>query len=226
MARDILAVPVSTVASEAAFSTGGHVLYAFRSSLSAKIVQSLICAQDCAEANDGVSPDPVLDVDGNELKTGTNYYVLSTFRPGGGLSLYPLPNKNITSAVAQLVFGQGLPVVFDNGGTDLGEVVRESTDLTISFAPGMLFSPAEWKVVGYDEAAENHFVVAGESDGDESTVNNRFQIRKNSSLGDYRFFFCPKDCSDVGIYVEDDGIRRLALEHYFFSSTFMFKAAC
>ncbi|KAL0381045.1 UNVERIFIED_CONTAM: putative AC transposase [Sesamum angustifolium] len=46
MARDILAVPISTVASEAAFSTGGSVLDAFRSSLSPKIVQAIICAQD------------------------------------------------------------------------------------------------------------------------------------------------------------------------------------
>ncbi|KAL2240865.1 UNVERIFIED_CONTAM: Zinc finger BED domain-containing protein RICESLEEPER 2 [Sesamum indicum] len=46
MARDILAVPVSTVASDATFSTGGHVLDAFRSSLSPKIVQAIIYAQD------------------------------------------------------------------------------------------------------------------------------------------------------------------------------------
>ncbi|KAL2237480.1 UNVERIFIED_CONTAM: Zinc finger BED domain-containing protein RICESLEEPER 2, partial [Sesamum indicum] len=46
IARNILAVPVSTIASEAAFSTGGRVLDAFRSSLSPKIVQAIICAQD------------------------------------------------------------------------------------------------------------------------------------------------------------------------------------
>lgn len=45
MARDILAIPVSTVASESAFSTGGRVLDAFRNSLSPRIVQALVCAQ-------------------------------------------------------------------------------------------------------------------------------------------------------------------------------------
>jgi len=46
MARDILAVPVSTVSSESAFSTSGRVLDQFRSSLGSKTVESLICAQD------------------------------------------------------------------------------------------------------------------------------------------------------------------------------------
>ena len=36
MARDILAVPVSTVSSESAFSTSGQVLDQFRSSLGPK----------------------------------------------------------------------------------------------------------------------------------------------------------------------------------------------
>ncbi|XP_019173804.1 PREDICTED: zinc finger BED domain-containing protein RICESLEEPER 3-like [Ipomoea nil] len=46
MTRDILAVPISTVASESTFSTSGRVLDAFRSSLTPKIVEALVCAQD------------------------------------------------------------------------------------------------------------------------------------------------------------------------------------
>ncbi|XP_021749798.1 zinc finger BED domain-containing protein RICESLEEPER 3-like [Chenopodium quinoa] len=53
MARDVLAIPVSTVASESAFSTGGRVLDSFRSSLSTKMVEALICAQDWLRTSQG-----------------------------------------------------------------------------------------------------------------------------------------------------------------------------
>ncbi|XP_057958509.1 zinc finger BED domain-containing protein RICESLEEPER 2-like [Malania oleifera] len=46
MVHDVLAVPISTVASESVFSTGGCVPNAFRISLTLKIVQALICTQD------------------------------------------------------------------------------------------------------------------------------------------------------------------------------------
>ncbi len=46
MALDVLAVPVSTVASESAFSIGGRILDPFRSSLSLDMVQVLIFSQN------------------------------------------------------------------------------------------------------------------------------------------------------------------------------------
>ena len=43
MSRDILAVPISTVASEAAFSVGGRTLSAVRNSLNDESLEALIC---------------------------------------------------------------------------------------------------------------------------------------------------------------------------------------
>ncbi|GKB75752.1 zinc finger BED domain-containing protein RICESLEEPER 2-like protein [Tanacetum coccineum] len=51
LARDVLAIPISIVASESVFSTSGRVLDAFRSSLTPPVVESLICTQDWFREN-------------------------------------------------------------------------------------------------------------------------------------------------------------------------------
>ena len=55
VAKDVLAVPVSTVASESAFSTGGRIVDPFRSSLSPLMVQNLVCAQNWLQATVPIS---------------------------------------------------------------------------------------------------------------------------------------------------------------------------
>nr|XP_009774458.1 PREDICTED: zinc finger BED domain-containing protein RICESLEEPER 2-like [Nicotiana sylvestris] len=46
MARDVLVIPISSVASERAFSTGWRILDQFRRSLTPKLVETLVCLQD------------------------------------------------------------------------------------------------------------------------------------------------------------------------------------
>ncbi|KAG8371050.1 hypothetical protein BUALT_Bualt13G0046600 [Buddleja alternifolia] len=46
IARDVLAIPVSTVASESAFSTSGRILDPYRSSLNPEMVEALVCCQN------------------------------------------------------------------------------------------------------------------------------------------------------------------------------------
>ncbi|KAK1417386.1 hypothetical protein QVD17_26513 [Tagetes erecta] len=57
MARDILAIQISTVASESAFSTSGRVLEPYRTRLSTKIVEALVCTQDWVRK----SKKPIVD---------------------------------------------------------------------------------------------------------------------------------------------------------------------
>jgi hAT family C-terminal dimerisation region len=50
LTKDILAVPISTVASESTFSTSGRILSPVRSSLNDESIEALICAQDWLRA--------------------------------------------------------------------------------------------------------------------------------------------------------------------------------
>uniref|UniRef100_A0A803N9Q5 BED-type domain-containing protein n=1 Tax=Chenopodium quinoa TaxID=63459 RepID=A0A803N9Q5_CHEQI len=55
--ENCLAVPISTVASESAFNTGGRVLDQFRSSLTPRVVEGLVCAENWLRA----SPFPSIE---------------------------------------------------------------------------------------------------------------------------------------------------------------------
>ncbi|CAN1229334.1 Putative AC transposase [Linum perenne] len=71
IARDMLAIPISTVASESAFSTGGRVLNSFRTSLIPGIVEALICCGDWLRMSSihSVSMNDEEDVPVEDLET-------------------------------------------------------------------------------------------------------------------------------------------------------------
>ena len=56
VACDVLAIPVSTLALESAFSIGGHVLDPFCKSLSPNTVETLICTQNWLRSKDLTEP--------------------------------------------------------------------------------------------------------------------------------------------------------------------------
>ncbi|KAK1441173.1 hypothetical protein QVD17_07013 [Tagetes erecta] len=62
MAKDILAIQISTVASESAFSTSGRVLDPYRTRLSSNIVEALVCTQDWVRKSRKPIVDDVADI--------------------------------------------------------------------------------------------------------------------------------------------------------------------
>ena len=61
ISRDILAIPISTIASESAFRTSGHILDAFRSSLSPKTVDALVCSQNWLKKDHTINLQEILE---------------------------------------------------------------------------------------------------------------------------------------------------------------------
>nr|KAJ0187061.1 hypothetical protein LSAT_V11C900492060 [Lactuca sativa] len=57
MAKDLLGIQISTVASESAFSTSGRIIDSYRANLSAPIIEALVCTQDWVRK----SKKPIVD---------------------------------------------------------------------------------------------------------------------------------------------------------------------
>ncbi|CAI0560272.1 unnamed protein product [Linum tenue] len=85
MAKDVLAAPISTVASESAFSAGGRILDDFRSSLTPRIVEALICSSDWirGDSRPSLDEEDAEEVDkideGKILKLALHIYIVIDF---------------------------------------------------------------------------------------------------------------------------------------------------
>jgi len=62
IAHDILTIPISTIASESAFSNGRYILDPFRSSLSLLTVEALICTQDWLKSNEDLDYENFIEI--------------------------------------------------------------------------------------------------------------------------------------------------------------------
>nr|XP_043640123.1 miraculin-like [Erigeron canadensis] len=174
--------------------------------------------------------DSVLDITGKNLHSGTNYYIMPAAR-GGGIILGPTGvNKTCPLGIAQLQTNKyGLPLTFTPVNPKK-RIIRLSTDVNIKFSGHTNCNKSNiWKLK-YDEVMRQYFVKVGGVEGNpgRETLDNWFKIEKAEN--GYKLVFCPTVCNfckvlcrDVGIFVDDNGKRRLALSYVPFSVIFIAK---
>ncbi|PPR99062.1 hypothetical protein GOBAR_AA21617 [Gossypium barbadense] len=137
--------------------------------------------------------DPVLDISGQELRTGIDYYIL--------------PQQEVSN---------GLPLTFSPVNVTQG-VVRVSTDLNIKFSAASICVQTTLWTLHFDESVQKYIVTTGGVEGNpgRETLSNWFKIQKFED--DYRLVYCPTVCNfcrpvcgALGVFM-DGGTRRLAI---------------
>lgn len=165
----------------------------------------------------------VLDIDGQQLRTGKDYYILPVVRGnGGGLKLYSGRTSQCPLDVVQEggELNRGVPVTFlPVNHTET--TIKESTDLNIKFSGGSICKESTvWRL---DAASSQLFISTGGVVGNpgRATLSNWFRIDKLEGSNNnwwYKLVFCPgvcdtcrPICGELGIIIEKSGTRRLAL---------------
>ncbi|KFK41767.1 hypothetical protein AALP_AA2G169600 [Arabis alpina] len=158
--------------------------------------------------------EPVVDAAGTPI-SGGSYYIFPIDVQGGGVALSsrngkPCPLEIVQdSSNAEL----GIPVKFSDWKSNV-EFVPESESLNIEMdtAATICGQSTYWSVDEGDREIKMLFVAAGPK-----PEVFHFQIEKSGDFFSYKFVVCPNwsqskdDCLDVGIFVDENGVRRLAL---------------
>ncbi|KAF8090442.1 hypothetical protein N665_0476s0021 [Sinapis alba] len=166
----------------------------------------------------------VFDVEGEPV-FNSSYYLRPVFDViDGGLTLSPRGDNECPLYIGQESrrIYPGIPVIFSHWLFHI-DYIYESVDLSIKMdvEDTTCAEPTYWSDPAPGAVVE--FIVAGSK-----PLNGSFQIKKSENvIGGYNIVFCPKgtDCSKankVGIFVDGDSVRRLALSFKRFLRPFEF----
>ncbi|KAL1192202.1 Kunitz trypsin inhibitor 4 [Cardamine amara subsp. amara] len=165
----------------------------------------------------------VVDIDGEILFMDDSFYVLPVIRgQGGGLTLRGRGGKPCPFDIVQSSseVNEGIPVKF-SGWTSRVGFVPDSENLHIKTVvkATICLQSTYWRIGEFDDVRKQYFVVAGPKpkSSEKDSLKSFFTIEKSGDDA-FKFVFCPRDwdsdspkCSDVGIFVDELGVRRLAL---------------
>ncbi|XP_057787093.1 kunitz trypsin inhibitor 5-like [Salvia miltiorrhiza] len=161
----------------------------------------------------------VVDIDGNPVQAGVDYYILPVIRGrGGGLTLASTGNKTCPLDVVQEPgeLDNGLPLTFRPPNSSQ-RVVRVSADQNFIFSAASVCVQSTVWTLQLDESISNYIITTGGVEGNygRETLSNWFRIDEYDS--DYKIVYCPAACDtcrvicgDVDVLVQD-GVRRLVL---------------
>lgn len=171
------------------------------------------------------STKPVLDIDGNLLVYGIEYFILPR-EDGGGLTLAATRNDSCPLDVVQddREFNFGLPLIFMPMDSNT-HVVRESTDLNIIFSGSKICKQSNvWMLEGYTR----ELIIAGNGTMGNAglvTITSWFKIKKHED--GYKLVYCPEvcdhcatACGNIGVIIAQNGRRLMALSRVPFKVTF------
>lgn len=188
----------------------------------------VLCTQPLLGEADA-SPEQVVDTEGNKVRASVDYYI----RPvpttpcdgqgpcvvGSGFVLIARsPNETCPLNVAVVEGFRGQAVTFTPVDPKKG-VIRVSTDLNIKVSLETICEESTiWKLDAFDASIGKWFVTTGGVMGNPSkdTISNWFKIEKYED--DYKLVYCPTVCDfckpvcgNVGVFVDSNGNKRVAL---------------
>ncbi|KAK7339760.1 hypothetical protein VNO77_20442 [Canavalia gladiata] len=154
--------------------------------------------------------DFVVDTDGEAMQNGGTYYILPVFRgKGGGIERVTTGNESCPLTVVQsrVEIEIGLPIRIASPLRIANIYEGLILNLTFTNGPSCSPTPSKWTIVkGLPEG------LAIKLPGYNNILSGWFKIEKASL--NYKLVFCIRasdTCRDVGISIDDVGIRRLVL---------------
>ncbi|KAL8125550.1 hypothetical protein AgCh_013001 [Apium graveolens] len=179
MAKDILSIPATSMASEATFSVGGRVLIQFRSSLNLQTVEALICTGDWVRSDYNLKTQQDAKVE--ELETMTVGYMDKSWISADRDSLdYEIGDEKFLIFLKKTGFSLGYVDWIWHGAK---ASCRSSTGST-------MLPPCSENI---EQNVEENFAASQVGDICEATYNNR------GNLGDD----CDKDSEEFKRFLAD-----------------------